>query len=181
MALWTFLDAGVLIAGARGEDADRERALQILADSGRSFVASSFLFLEVAAKATFNKRLVESAFYDRFFRDAKWVPEFERVDAVARSEAEKHGLGAMDALHLAAAHVGGAIAALTLPQQGAHPLKLRSDNAVRGVRPTQIKSLHRRYSLGFNPPSTLRFDNPTALKKIVISNNLSFAPSPINH
>ena len=113
MALWTFLDAGVLIAGARGEDADRERALEILADSERGFVTSSFLYLEVGPKATFHKRQVETAFYDRFFRDAKWVRDLERIDEVARAEAEKHGLGAMDALHLAAAHVGGAAEFIT--------------------------------------------------------------------
>jgi predicted nucleic acid-binding protein len=108
VALGTFLDAGVLIAGARGEDADRERALEILADPERWFVASSFLYLEVAPKAAFHKRRVETAFYERFFRDAKWVRDLDSIDAFARAEAEKHGLGAMDALHLAAAHVGGA-------------------------------------------------------------------------
>ena len=113
MALWTFLDAGVLIAGARGEDADRERALGVLADSERRFVASSFLYLEVAPKAAFHKRREEAAFYDRFFTDAKWVRDLERIDEVARAEAEKHGLGAMDALHLAAAHVGGAAELIT--------------------------------------------------------------------
>ena len=62
----------------------------------------------MAPKATFHKRRVETAFYDRFLRDAKWVRGLERIDEVARAQAEKHGLGAMDALHLAAAHVGGA-------------------------------------------------------------------------
>jgi hypothetical protein len=113
VALWTFLDAGVLIAGARGEDADRERALEILADSERGFVASSFLYLEVAPKATFHKRRVETAFYDRFFRDAKWVRDLERIDKIARAEAEEQGLGAMDALHLAAAHIAGAVELIT--------------------------------------------------------------------
>jgi predicted nucleic acid-binding protein len=113
VALWTFLDAGVLIAGARGEDADRERALGILVDSERRFVASSFLYLEVAPKAAFHKRRVESAFYERFFRDAKWVRDLEQIDKLARGEAERHGLGAMDALHLAAAHLGGAAELIT--------------------------------------------------------------------
>ena len=87
--------------------------MEILADSERSFVASSFLYLEVAPKATFHKRRAEASFYDRFFRDAKWVRDFERIDEAARAEAEKHGLGAMDALHLAAAHVGGAAELIT--------------------------------------------------------------------
>ena len=108
MTLWTFLDAGVLIVGARGEDEERQRALEILEDPQRSFVASSFLYLEVGPKAAFHKRMVETAFYDRFFQGAKWVRDLERIDDLARSEAVKHGLGAMDALHLAAAHLSGA-------------------------------------------------------------------------
>ena len=51
MALRTFLDAGVLIAGAKGEDEVRERALSILTGATRKFVVSSFLYLEVAPKA----------------------------------------------------------------------------------------------------------------------------------
>ena len=76
-------------------------------------MVSSFLYLEVGPKATFHKRRVEATFYDRFFRDAKWVRDLEQIDEVARAEAEKHGLGAMDALHLAAAHVGGAAELIT--------------------------------------------------------------------
>lgn len=113
MPVRTFLDAGVLIAGARGEDAERERALEILADPERRFIASSYLYLEVAPKATFHKRRVEAAFYDRFFLDAQWARDLERIDEIARSEAEKYGLGAMDALHLAAAHAGGAAELIT--------------------------------------------------------------------
>ena len=48
MPISTFLDAGVLIAGARGGDPERELALEILADPQRTFVASSYLYLEVA-------------------------------------------------------------------------------------------------------------------------------------
>lgn len=99
--------------GARGADADRQRVLEILEDADRTFIASAFLYLEVAPKATFHKRLMERAFYDRFFQDARWVPDFERINEVARAEAEKHGLGAMDALHLAAAHIGGAAEFIT--------------------------------------------------------------------
>ena len=50
----TFLDAGVLIAAARGVGTDRETALQILEDTARTFVASSFLHLELVPKAVFN-------------------------------------------------------------------------------------------------------------------------------
>ena len=64
-------------------------------------------------KAVYHKRHAEKAFYDRYFREARWVRDFERIEEVARREAEKHGLGAMDALHLAAAHIGGAAEFIT--------------------------------------------------------------------
>ena len=62
----------------------------------------------MAPKAAFHKRRAETALYDRFFRDAKWVRDLEEIGGLARAEAEKHGLGAMDALRLAAAHADGA-------------------------------------------------------------------------
>ena len=45
----------------------------------------------------------------------------ERIDEVARAEAERHGLGAMDALHLAAAHVGG-VAELITTEKRSKPI-----------------------------------------------------------
>ena len=113
MGRGTFLDAGVLIVGARGTDSDRERVLAILEEPGRSFVASPFLYLEVVPKAAYHKQQAERAFYGRFFQEATWVRDFERIDEIARQEAEKHGLGAMDALHLAAAHIGDAAELIT--------------------------------------------------------------------
>ena len=117
----TFLDAGVLIVGARGTESDRERVLAILEEPGRSFLASPFLYLEVVPKATYHKQQAERAFYDRYFKDATWIRDFERMDETARRESEKHGLGAMDALHLAAAYLGNA-ADLITTERPAKPL-----------------------------------------------------------
>lgn len=113
MSRGTFLDAGTLIAGARGTEADRQKVLGILEDPERWFIASSFLYLEVGPKAVYHRRHLERAFYDRYFQEARWVRDFERIEEVARREAERHGLGAMDALHLAAAHIGGAVEFIT--------------------------------------------------------------------
>ena len=49
----TFIDAGVLIVAARGEDEIAERALEILKDPNREFASSMFLKLEVVPKATY--------------------------------------------------------------------------------------------------------------------------------
>jgi predicted nucleic acid-binding protein len=103
--LRTFPDAGVLIEGARGTGANRERALRIFEDPSRVFIASSFLYLEVVPKATFNKRAIEASFYERFFRQTEWTENLDKIVALAREEAAQVGLGAMDALHLAAAHL----------------------------------------------------------------------------
>jgi predicted nucleic acid-binding protein len=104
----TFPDAGVLIAGARGTGPIRDRALRIFADTDRAFLASSFLYLEVVPKAVFNKKIVEASFYEQFFRQAEWMSDLDKIVALAREEATRFGLGAMDTLHLAAAHLAGA-------------------------------------------------------------------------
>jgi predicted nucleic acid-binding protein len=101
----TFLDSGVLIAAARSVNADSERAMVILEDSDRTFLTSPFVQLELVPKAVFYKNRLEKAFYDRYFATAEWMRDLGKIEALAQREAAKHGLGAMDALHLAAAHL----------------------------------------------------------------------------
>jgi hypothetical protein len=64
------VDAGVLIATARGGNVQAARAMEILDDPEREFAASVFLRLEVLPQAVFNKRVAEAAFYDAFFSTA---------------------------------------------------------------------------------------------------------------
>jgi predicted nucleic acid-binding protein len=49
----TFVDAGVLIAAARGGTEQSRRAMAVLDDPEREFVASPFLRLEVLPQALF--------------------------------------------------------------------------------------------------------------------------------
>ena len=79
----------------------------------RTFVVSPFLYLELVPKAIFNKRRFEKAFYDQYFQETQWSGNLRQIAALARAEAERAGLGAMDALHLAAAHLAGAIEFIT--------------------------------------------------------------------
>ena len=104
----TFLDSGVLIAAARSLDPDRERAMRLLDDPDRIFLTSPFVHLEVVPKAIFFKKQTERLFYDRYFKNAVWFREVDKIEVAARTEAAKAGLGAMDALHLAAAHLSRA-------------------------------------------------------------------------
>jgi hypothetical protein len=60
----TFVDASVLINAVVGRDAARKmRALSILGDPGREFVATRFLTLEVLPIPIKYKRKKEVAFY----------------------------------------------------------------------------------------------------------------------
>lgn len=104
----TFLDSGVLIAAARSLDPYGERALKFLGDPNRVFLTSPFVHLEVVPKATFFKRRPERSFYDRYFKNAAWFRDVDKIEVAAQMEAAKAGLGAMDALHLAAAHLSRA-------------------------------------------------------------------------
>lgn len=114
----TFLDSGVLLAAARGSGRDQDRALEILEDSSRIFITSSFVHLELVPKATYYKKRLERAFYDEYFRAAEWVSGLEQIEALAQVEAAKTGLAAMDALHVAAAHLGRSDEFITTERTG---------------------------------------------------------------
>lgn len=104
----TFCDAGVLIAAARSVSPDRHRALQLLEESDRVFLTSPFIHLEVVPKTIFHKQRLERSFYDRYFGNALWFRQLDQIVAAAQTEAAKAGLAAMDALHVAAAHLSDA-------------------------------------------------------------------------
>jgi len=103
----TFLDAGVLITAHRGEPSLREAALGLLASPSRLFVASVFLELELLPKPTFYRRHTEVWFLREYFKRFVQEISLDLTDVVelAGREAEKSGLAALDALHLAAAHL----------------------------------------------------------------------------
>lgn len=100
----TFVDAGVLIAAARGGSEQASRAMEILDDPEREFASSPFLRLEVLPQAVFNQREAEVAFYEAFFSAVStWVTNLEAMTEAALREASTCGVEAMDALHVAAA------------------------------------------------------------------------------
>lgn len=100
----TFVDASVLINAIVGSDAARKmRALAVLGDPNREFVATRFLELEVLPiPLKFNKKR-EAAFYERFFRGVTTWIDPASVIQPAYTLACQHGIGAIDALHLATA------------------------------------------------------------------------------
>lgn len=99
----TFLDSGVLITAARSKGPDQQLALSVLDDPNRRFLASPFLALEVIPKAIFHRQALELSFYERYLASAAIYRGLNRIEAVARAEAGRYGLAALDALHVAAA------------------------------------------------------------------------------
>lgn len=110
----TFIDSGVLIAAARGEGTVAQRASTILADGEREFASSIFLKLEVLPKAIYNSRSSEVRFYEEYFDAVSyWAEDINQIVQNAYQEVSESGLGAMDALHIAAAVLVGAAEFIT--------------------------------------------------------------------
>jgi len=105
LRLKVFVDANLLIRAATGRSPD---TVLLLMRKDLRFVASEYLMLEVCPKARLFGSFQERSFYDKFFSRAQVVESSPRLRRLAREEADRLGLGAMDALHLAAASVGGA-------------------------------------------------------------------------
>lgn len=99
----TFADSSVLINAIAGQNPARKmRAVSILGDQRREFVATRFLQLEVLPMPSKYRRIRELNFYQRFFsRVAHWLDE-EPLIQPALILACQYGLGGMDSLHLAA-------------------------------------------------------------------------------
>ena len=131
----TFVDAGVLIAAARGGNVQAIRAMDILDDPDREFAASAFLRLEVLPRAIFNKREAEREFYEAFFSTVThWATDLDAITEVAMRESSANGVEAMDALHVAAAASVGASELVTTEKQS------RSIHRARSVRILTIHS-----------------------------------------
>jgi predicted nucleic acid-binding protein len=116
----TFLDAGVLIAAIRGTPEIADRAMELLNDPERLFVSSDFVQLEVLPKAVYFQQAAEASFYRACFASVtEMVPVSQALVAQALEQAQRAGLAAMDALHVAAARVGEATELITVE----HPRK----------------------------------------------------------
>lgn len=117
------VDAGVLIYAARAENEMAELALQILEDDQREFASSIFLKLEVLPKAIYHQQSSEIKFYETFFDAVTyWANDINSIIEQAYRESSQFGLGAMDALHIAAAVSVGATEFITneKPQKSIH-------------------------------------------------------------
>ena len=100
----TYLDSNVLVQAATGANRlIQMRALAIITDPNRQFVSSLFSRMEVIPLALHFGRAKEQLFYETFFRHVQiWIDPADIYDD-AYQLACRYALGAIDALHLAAA------------------------------------------------------------------------------
>jgi hypothetical protein len=97
--------------------------LAIIGDPQREFVASVFLKLELLPKAIYHGNQAEADFYRTFFDSvAHWSDDLETTTQRALDEGCACGLGAVDALHIAAAQLMGAAELVTIekPEKPIH-------------------------------------------------------------
>lgn len=114
----TYIDSGVLIAAARGDNALSPLALPYLIDPNREYITSEYVRLEVLPKAMFHRRETEIAFYDQFFRlPSRTIPTSAALLQYAFEEACDTGIQGLDAIHIACAVFGGAEELITSEKQ----------------------------------------------------------------
>jgi predicted nucleic acid-binding protein len=129
----TFIDAGVLIAAARGDDIPSIIALKILDDQSREFASSPFIKLEVLPKAIYNGKKEEIEFYEAFFDSVSfWEDDLAGIVEAGNTIACSFGLAAMDSLHVAAAIMSGSEELVTT-ERASKPI-----HRVRGICVTSI-------------------------------------------
>ena len=101
MSKRTFVDACLLLAAFRGKDDLGRRALAVLDDPDRSLIVSDAVWLEVFPKALFHGNQEEVRFFEAIFELAENVVWDTATLYRAHDLARKHGLAAMDAVHVA--------------------------------------------------------------------------------
>lgn len=105
----TFVDSGVLIAAVQGRDDVYEAALAVLDDPDREFVSSMYVQLETLPMASWLGRDDQVEAYEALFDDvSRWIPSSPGLSRRALELAGEYGLGAVDALHVAAAEAEAA-------------------------------------------------------------------------
>ena len=135
MSIRTFLDTSVLIAAFQGNDQAHAAAYAILNDPKREFVTSVFVRLEAGPQAFFNKYLTEYQFYEAYFDSCvQMIEASPELVADAHKEAKRSGLGAMDALHVAAATDAKADELVTVEKRN-RPFYRTKRIKVVGIRP----------------------------------------------
>lgn len=97
----TYIDANLLIAACQGQADAGVKAMEILDDPERSLVVSDAVWLEVMPKPLYHKQRNEHAFYEEIFAHAEHIPWHVDTLYQAHELAQRYGIAAMDAIHVA--------------------------------------------------------------------------------
>jgi predicted nucleic acid-binding protein len=116
----TFVDAGILIAAARGYETHSQQSLKLLTHYKRRILTSVFIRLETLPKVVYNPYPLQRSFLNQFFSDpeVEWVSDLNAVANLATLQSEKYGLSALDALHIGAAMLSDASECVTTENRG---------------------------------------------------------------
>jgi predicted nucleic acid-binding protein len=105
----TFVDTTLLISVVQGKDDIYEEALAVIDDPEREFVSSVYVQLETLPMATWLGHEDQVEAYEVIFANvSRWIPSSPELSQRALGFAGEYGLGAVDALHVAAAEAAEA-------------------------------------------------------------------------
>jgi predicted nucleic acid-binding protein len=129
-----YLDASVLIAAWRGQGDAGLAAIGVLDDPDLLPVVSDAVWLEVMPKPLYEQRHAEVAFYRAVFDRAEQLPW--RLDTLrqAHDVAQRHGIAAMDAIHVACA-IAADVDELVTGERPCKPLFRIGTLPIRSLRP----------------------------------------------
>lgn len=129
----TYVDACLLMAAFRVKNDIGRRALEILDDPDRALVVSDAVWLEVMPKPRYHKQSEETAFYEAIFDQAEHLRWDIATLYDAHELAKDHGLGALDAVHIAYA-LKAQVDELVTAEKPTKPMFRVSSLAVRTIR-----------------------------------------------
>lgn len=133
MAKRTYIDTCVLIAAFKGDSESSGKALEVLDDPERTLVISEAARLESLPKARYNKNASEVEFYEAAFEEAENLPWDYDVLSKAFELAERYGVAAMDAIHVAHAIEAG-VDEFVSNEKPSKPMFRVRDIAMRSLR-----------------------------------------------
>jgi hypothetical protein len=116
----TFVDTGVLIAAARGDEEASAAAFAVLDDPEREFASSDFVRLETIGPTAREGYVEQLHWYLEFFKEgvSRWATDLKAVVDQALGECMSTPIDPMDALHVAAAVLVGADELVTTEKPG---------------------------------------------------------------
>lgn len=104
----TYLDTGVLLAAYKGDEAASDRAMAIIADEERSFIASDLLTIECVCPAIRSRHFAQAAFCSEFINSCDHIELNRDISQSAIQFLSNHAIQIIDAMHICAAVHAGA-------------------------------------------------------------------------